>query len=393
MRRFGASGTRLLLGAILVSAALASSDPASGSVVSAPDGKAVVLVGPNTLSPRGSLAVTSLAGGAERPLTPPLSPGEKRYDFDPAWSPDGTRVAFARWTPHGLALMVVNEDGSDLHRVAGFGRALGDYVEDVVGTIRWSPDGARLAILLENWGARIKFYGKPGIYVASAAGPGAHRVDPRGSCACKGRYQSLFGWTRDSSRVTYSNWTADETIDSVQNEGPDHLKTISSDGSGRTNVLVAPLIVQASWAADGSLIYDQHCGRACQLAVRAPGAKQSRALTHFKRRSYFEFASRPQSSDFVYSHGRNVYEVTPTTGATRKIVTVPCLYKRCRPSGDSVYLVGLTGDGRYALIEHENYSYGGAGLARIRDYRLDLETGALEQLSLATADSAAVFLP
>jgi len=36
--------------------------------------------------------------------------------------------------------------------------------------------------------------------------------------ACGGRYQSLFGWSRDSSRVTYSNWTADATIDSVQNE-------------------------------------------------------------------------------------------------------------------------------------------------------------------------------
>jgi hypothetical protein len=62
------------------------------------------------------------------------------------------------------------------------------------------------------------------------------------------------------------------------------------------------------------------------------------------------------------------------------------LYKRCWLSRDFVYFVGLTGDGRYALIEHESSS-------RIRAYSLDLETGALAQLSLATADSAAVFLP
>lgn len=201
------------------------------------------------------------------------------------------------------------------------------------------------------------------------------------------RYQSLFGWSRNSSRVTYSNWTADETIDSVQNAGPDHLKTISSDGSRRKAVLVARAVFQASWAADGSLIYDRHCGRTCQLAVRDPGVKRSRALTHFRRRSYFEFASRPQSNDVIYSHGRNVYEVTPPTGAKRKIVTVPCPDQRCRLSSDFVYFVGLTGDGRYALIEHDNYS------VRIGDYSLDLETGTLAQLSLATADPAAVFLP
>jgi len=83
----------------------------------------------------------------------------------------------------------------------------------------------------------------------------------------------VFGWSRNSSRVAYSNWTADETIDSVQNAGPDHLKTISSDGSRRKAVLVARAVFQASWAADGSLIYDRHCGRTCQLAVRDPGGQ------------------------------------------------------------------------------------------------------------------------
>jgi hypothetical protein len=54
----------------------------------------------------------------------------------PAWSPDGTRLAFARHAGSSRTggIWVVNVDGSDLRRVASSGQFP-----------RWSPDGSRIA--------------------------------------------------------------------------------------------------------------------------------------------------------------------------------------------------------------------------------------------------------
>ena len=64
----------------------------------------------------------------------------------PAWSPDGTRLAFRG--ERDDVLYVVGADGSDLTQVT----------EEVAGRPAWSPDGRRLAFMREVRTARTALY-------------------------------------------------------------------------------------------------------------------------------------------------------------------------------------------------------------------------------------------
>ncbi len=57
------------------------------------------------------------------------------HGIDPAWSPDGKQIAFARWDNPSPGIYVANADGSDERIVFAAPRARSP---------RWSPDGTRL---------------------------------------------------------------------------------------------------------------------------------------------------------------------------------------------------------------------------------------------------------
>jgi TolB protein len=65
--------------------------------------------------------------------------------MDPAWSPDGKKVAFARWRdPRGI--YVIDEDGSNETRVFGWSEAKAPA---------WSPDGSHI-VFTRRYGGREK---------------------------------------------------------------------------------------------------------------------------------------------------------------------------------------------------------------------------------------------
>ena len=82
----------------------------------------------------GSDIVVRLLGGGP-PITLTASPDEDRH---PAWSPDGTWLAFARLAPDGCALFVVPALG-------GAERRLGPCPDREHLALSWSPDGRWLA--------------------------------------------------------------------------------------------------------------------------------------------------------------------------------------------------------------------------------------------------------
>lgn len=77
------------------------------------------------------------------------------HGMDPAWSPDGSKIAFAEWaTPWGIYIM--NADGGDEILV---------FSSNVARSPVWSPDGSQIAFYFETegwtapWKACLEGYG------------------------------------------------------------------------------------------------------------------------------------------------------------------------------------------------------------------------------------------
>ena len=113
-----------------------------GGPAFSPDGAAIVLSADRRAGKGTGLWRLDLAGGALARITPVPRRAEGVVDLDPAFSPDGRRIAFAsnRHLPAGhgedLDLHAVDADGSGLTRLT-----------DDPGTARepaYSPDGQRL---------------------------------------------------------------------------------------------------------------------------------------------------------------------------------------------------------------------------------------------------------
>lgn len=140
----------------------ASGDPISEGTWS-PDGRQIAFAAPVTLHLQGGTATvwaiaTANADGSNVQLITNRkcsanSQSYCTYDHSPAWSPDGSRIAFTRVTPTSLQLdqshvlrlsepasvVTMAPDGSNVTELYSCGESCR------VITIRWSPDSHRLA--------------------------------------------------------------------------------------------------------------------------------------------------------------------------------------------------------------------------------------------------------
>lgn len=87
--------------------------------------------------PGGDLVVTNLDGSGARVVG---------QGMDPSWSPDGSRVAYARWG-WNAGIYVVNADGTGAHQV---------YADEFPRAPIWSPDGSQIAFFRRYDGFKWK---------------------------------------------------------------------------------------------------------------------------------------------------------------------------------------------------------------------------------------------
>lgn len=233
-----------------------------GTPAWSPDGQQIVFASERLGAP--AIFVMNADGSNQRPLTDPAY-----ASFMPAWSPDGRRIAYASTQQYelpgqggrqvvdaGFELWVMNAAGSEAQRLTGDPNSQSLYptwapgsdelafmqVEDSVrvaqvaadanGQVRtltdglpgrhwtpaWSPNGERIALMVEDGGARdIWLIGRAGEDPTQLAMPGSDESEP--------------AWSADGLRLAFVSNRAGNLGLYVMDAGGQNVQRISPDAA------------------------------------------------------------------------------------------------------------------------------------------------------------------
>jgi TolB protein len=218
--------------AVLLTAVVATAATSTRRVLPGHNGRIVfasrraVLGQPGADYRNGEIYSLDLASGHRRDLS--RSPD---FDWSPALSPDGRRIAFVRGSHSGEnALWLMRRDGRSQRRLAELGRiGLPEY-----GALGWSPNGATIAFNAAGPPASA------GFWVVNVDGSGLRRLTRF--------YAGSPRWSPDGSEIAFAG---------SDDAAPAHLGLINADGTGLRWLTRAgnnATDIEPAWSPDGTRI-------------------------------------------------------------------------------------------------------------------------------------------
>jgi hypothetical protein len=214
-----------------------SNQQVAGEPAWSPDGKRIAYVvqgfHEDDRTDRSDIWVMDSDGSDPRQLTD--GPGSS---WSPAWSPDGTEIAFSKGDPSNL--YVIGADGSGLRRVTTLTAA------ESASDPSWSPDGSR--IVFSPSGEFEK-----DLYVVNTDGTDEALL------LHMPRWQIQPAWSPDGRTILFTSSDPD---------GADFgIYTVGADGTNPLRLTAEPPAQSAAWSPDGRRI--AFIGTAARLDHRA----------------------------------------------------------------------------------------------------------------------------
>ena len=181
------------------------------------------------------IVTSRLDGSGRRRLT------KSGNNFSPAWSPDGSRIAFI-----GRGLQVMDSDGSNRRNVVS-----GIRIAEDRSPLVWSPDGRRLAFIAREpdspdgaWYDPVTTKDYPVnevLYTVGADGTGLTRT---------GEAKGTPSWSPDGGRIAFA-----------RSDGDTHVAIVTTDPDGANEQTIfessevrTATVVYVSWSPDGTRI-------------------------------------------------------------------------------------------------------------------------------------------